>query len=83
MEIKIPIIDDNVFEPDENFFIRLHHEEGATLGDIAVTEVTIIDDDTPGIFSLSQPAYTCQETEAICEVTILRENGIGIRYIIM
>lgn len=50
-EIYIEIIDNNDWEPDEFFYVKLfYHPEGSTerevkLGRISIAQVTIIDDD--------------------------------------
>lgn len=48
--IDVKIIDDEGWEPDEDFFVQLkHHETGENLtGKDTQTRVTIIDDDKPG-----------------------------------
>ena len=45
--IEIPIIDDDSYEPDENFFVKLCKPTAGTLLTDNI-EVTIIDDDEPG-----------------------------------
>lgn len=47
LPIDIEIIDDNVWEPDEVFFIRmtLEPDQQAVLGKHPVTQVTILNDD--------------------------------------
>ena len=51
LSFDIEIIDDNTWEPDEVFFIRMtiEPEQQAVLGKHPVTQVTILNDD--GIFS--------------------------------
>jgi len=45
--IRIPIINDNQYYPDTDFYVILKHPTGdAALGDPSVTRVTIIDDDS-------------------------------------
>lgn len=46
--IDIVIIDDNEWEPDETFFVKLWsdpHDDTVKIGKHSVTEVTIINDD--------------------------------------
>jgi len=49
--IDIVIIDDNVWEPDEVFFVKLsldpdnEHCQGVMLGKLAIQEITILNDD--------------------------------------
>ena len=74
---QVEIIDDNEYEPDENFFIRLFDIDSDTveLGAIAVTEVLIIDDDNPGTFGLDAAAYSCAETDGQVSFEIQRTSG--------
>jgi solute carrier family 8 (sodium/calcium exchanger) len=61
---EVPIVDDDVFEPDENFFVVLSKlKEGGgdfELGPVHTAMVTIINDDCPGEFGLSQTVYTLE-----------------------
>ena len=51
--ISIPIVNDNQYESDMDFYLILKNPEGgASLGDPSVTRVTIIDDD--GEFAICQ-----------------------------
>ena len=47
--IDIQIIDDNEWEPDEIFFVKLSldsfNDEKVVIGHLAIQEITIIDDD--------------------------------------
>jgi len=80
--ISIPIVDDNEFEPDETFFCALRlpggkdaNEAPVRLGKFANTEVTIINDDTPGEFEFERPSYSVAESAGSVEITIVRKNG--------
>lgn len=42
---SVPIVDDNVPEPIETFFVRLHSPEGASLGELSWLGISIFDDD--------------------------------------
>uniref|UniRef100_A0AAY4EUI8 Calx-beta domain-containing protein n=1 Tax=Denticeps clupeoides TaxID=299321 RepID=A0AAY4EUI8_9TELE len=88
-EIKIDIIDDDVFEEDEHFFVRLHNlreGEGASagggepckcrLGEPHMATVTILDDDHAGIFTFGQRELRVGESSGTIEVTVLRKSGV-------
>ena len=46
-KISIPIINDNQYNPDTDFYMILKNPSGnAALGDPSVTRITIIDDDS-------------------------------------
>lgn len=77
-EIIIQIIDDNEYEPDENFFVTLRNSKGAdaALGRIPVAEVTIINDDDPGHFTFKMSSMASPEAHPTVEVDIVRQNGV-------
>ncbi|XP_062844422.1 sodium/calcium exchanger 2a isoform X3 [Trichomycterus rosablanca] len=85
-EIKIGIIDDDVFEEDEHFFVRLSNprasgpgDGGGTaprLADPSVATVTILDDDHAGVFSFGRRELVVAECSGAVEVTVTRETGI-------
>ncbi|KAI4905916.1 hypothetical protein NFI96_021200 [Prochilodus magdalenae] len=83
-EIKVGIIDDEVFEEDEHFFVRLSNvrEEGGASTDAArlveplVTTVTILDDDHAGIFSFGQRELQVAENSGLVEIPVNRNSGV-------
>lgn len=78
-EIFVEIIDDNVYEPDEDFFVRLtatKDDDGVHLGLNSVARVTIINDDDPGCFEFAEAAYTVAESSKKCSIEIRRAAGI-------
>ncbi|KAI7812393.1 putative sodium/calcium exchanger 2 [Triplophysa rosa] len=84
-EIKVGIIDDDVFEEDEHFFVRLSNlregEEGGTtdaarLVEPYVTTVTILDDDHAGSFSFGRRELCVGECSGVVEVPVNRTTGV-------
>ncbi|XP_030637198.1 sodium/calcium exchanger 2a isoform X3 [Chanos chanos] len=84
-EIKVAIIDDDVFEEDEHFFVRLSNlregeggtnTEGACLVEPQVATVIILDDDHAGIFSFGQKELRVSESSGIVEVVVARNSGV-------
>lgn len=74
--INIEIIDDEVFEEDESFFIRLSNPtNGAVLGTDTLATVMILDDDHAGIFSFAQRDHELIETIGIYELKVVRTSG--------
>jgi len=79
--IDIGIIDDDICEPDEMFFVKLSlvtEDENCnitSLGHKAIHEVTIIDDDKPGIFEFHKPSMVVKESVGTAALTIVRSNG--------
>ena len=56
LPIDVKIIDDNQWEPDETFFVKLsiygEHQKNVKVGHKAICMVTIIDDDGKMVFFL-------------------------------
>ncbi|XP_076130600.1 sodium/calcium exchanger 2-like isoform X5 [Alosa pseudoharengus] len=89
-EIKVGIIDDEMFEEDEHFFVRLHNlregegppsSDGVENSKLRLVEpqlamVTILDDDHAGIFSFVQKELRVSESSGTIEVTVTRSSGV-------
>ncbi|CAM4540936.1 unnamed protein product [Leuciscus chuanchicus] len=84
-EIKVGIIDDDVFEEDEHFFVRLSNlregeggtnTDGARLVEPLVTTVTILDDDHAGVFAFGQQELCVGECSGVVEVPVNRTSGM-------
>ncbi|XP_050432322.1 sodium/calcium exchanger 1 [Adelges cooleyi] len=78
-QINVKILDDNQWEPDEVFFLRLSvvHQKDlfVKLGSISIIEVTIIDNDEPGIISFGKRGLLVKESAGFVEVPIVRTHG--------
>ncbi|NXW11261.1 NAC2 protein, partial [Fregetta grallaria] len=90
-ELKIGIIDDDIFEEDEHFFVRLLNlrvgdAEGMFEADSAehpkgrlvaplVATVTILDDDHAGIFTFQDRLLHVSECQGTVEVKVVRSSG--------
>lgn len=78
LPIDLTIIDDNQWEPDETFFVKISlygDQHNVKVGHKAICMVTIIDDDEPGEIEFSQPVYVVKESIGTFEVTLERKNG--------
>lgn len=55
-EVQIKIIDDENWEPDEDFFVELYNvSDGQRLmGEDTRTRITIMDDDRPGMLAFAE-----------------------------
>ena len=77
--LDVTIIDDNQWEPDETFFVKLSlygdHQQDVKIGHKAICMVTIIDDDEPGEIEFTQPVYVVKESIGTFEVAVDRKNG--------
>mmetsp|Transcript_15526 Transcript_15526/g.20991 ORF Transcript_15526/g.20991 Transcript_15526/m.20991 type:complete len:257 (-) Transcript_15526:801-1571(-) len=78
IEVPVTIIDDDGWEPDEDFFVELYDPEYKTKleGVDCKTTVTIIDDDEPGTFAFhAGDIYQHIATEPTCQMRVIRSNG--------
>ncbi|KAF4758536.1 Sodium/calcium exchanger 2 [Perkinsus olseni] len=77
-DIAIVVLDDDIVEEDENFWVRLTTvSDGAVIGKVAVAEVTIIDDDEAGELVLEKEELHVEEDEA--QVVVQRAKGCSGR----
>ncbi|UJR09574.1 hypothetical protein I4U23_013809 [Adineta vaga] len=87
-KITIHVIDDNQWEPDETFFVKLSLPEGeeahAKLGSKTVALVTIINDDEPGFIEFEETINLVKESVGKAEIKVVRINGadgkVSVRY---
>lgn len=85
--VTVQIVDDNQWEPDETFFLRLSlpaSGDGAevALGRKSVMEITIIDDDQPGIFEFRRRGLLVRESVGTAQVAVVRTKGAdGTAYV--
>lgn len=74
--VKVGVIDDNEYEPDENFYCRLYSPSDVNvIGKFPITEVTIINDDDPGQFSFEKDITVVAENVGKLELWVKRTNG--------
>ncbi|XP_053553678.1 sodium/calcium exchanger 3 isoform X2 [Bombina bombina] len=90
-EFSVGIIDDDIFEEDEHFFVRLSNIRipelrepvepnsfsypKAVLVSPYVASVTILDDDHAGIFTFECDVIRVSESIGVMEVKVLRTSG--------
>ena len=70
-------MDDEGWEPDEDFYVQLYDEKGLQFsGKDTRTKITILDDDKPGQICFKEDKQIkALATESHAEVVILRKNG--------
>ncbi|XP_046365062.2 sodium/calcium exchanger 2-like isoform X2 [Haliotis rufescens] len=83
-QIDIEIIDDNDWEPDEVFFVRLTAEsdQQARVGKRSVTQITILNDDDPGVFGFAKPSFVFKESAGRAMIPVERSNGADGRVVV-
>ncbi|KAK7592838.1 hypothetical protein V9T40_007590 [Parthenolecanium corni] len=78
-KVTVKIIDDNKWEPDEEFFLRLtlltKRDENVRLGNYPIMEVTIIDDDEPGIIMFQKRGLVVKESAGSISIPVVRLRG--------
>ncbi|XP_061168050.1 sodium/calcium exchanger 3-like isoform X2 [Saccostrea echinata] len=77
-EVYIEIIDDDEWEPDEIFFVKLslpHEQKDVVIGKMAINQITIINDDEPGKIEFSKPSYIIRESNECAQIFVNRVNG--------
>ncbi|KAL8603603.1 hypothetical protein ACOMHN_022555 [Nucella lapillus] len=80
-DVFVEIVDDDVWEPDEFFYVKLYHDpQGSTddqvaMGKVCINQITIVNDDEPGKFEWSKPSYIVKESAEQGQLTVKRVNG--------
>lgn len=79
-EIKVEIVDDNQWEPDENFFLKLcilpEDIGNVLLGRVCIMEITILNDDEPGILQFKRRGILVKESIGTALIPIVRTQGV-------
>lgn len=77
-KIEIELIDDNVWEPDETFFVKIFTQSNdakVVVGNHCIAEVTLINDDDPGTFQFTKPSYIVKESVSNVTIAVERVEG--------
>jgi len=81
-EIGITIVDDNQWEPDEEFFLKLSllsagqgPSKEVKLGRTSIMEITILNDDEPGTFQFEKRGHLVKESCGNAVISVIRQNG--------
>ncbi|CAF3909684.1 unnamed protein product, partial [Rotaria sp. Silwood1] len=78
-KITINVIDDNQWEPDETFFVKLSLADEAEthikLGTKTIALITIINDDEPGDIEFEEVITLVKESVGNAEIKVVRVNG--------
>ena len=80
-EISVKIIDDDQWEPDESFFVKVtilpeECNDRLTIGSKGIVEVTILNDDDPGELRFEKRGYLLKESCGNAEIGVDRKNGV-------
>ncbi|XP_065212113.1 sodium/calcium exchanger Calx-like isoform X2 [Planococcus citri] len=85
-KVAVSIVNDNKWEPDEEFFLRLtvvgKYADRVKLGQYSIMEVTIIDDEEPGIVSFEKRGIVVKESAGLICVPVMRTRGADGRVVV-
>ncbi|XP_069978555.1 sodium/calcium exchanger Calx isoform X7 [Penaeus vannamei] len=79
--IEVEIINDNQWEPDEEFFLKIsllynaEKRQGVQLGRISIMEITILNDDEPGMVMFQKRGFLVKESIGKAIIPVVRKNG--------
>ncbi|XP_077285688.1 sodium/calcium exchanger 3 isoform X2 [Arctopsyche grandis] len=71
----LEVIDDDVFEEDEHFYIRLSDARGVTLASPSLATVMILDDDHGGVFAFAERDHELVESVGTYDLRVVRYSG--------
>jgi len=79
-QIGVTIVDDNQWEPDEEFFLKLTYVQAEDnhafkLGRTSIMEITILNDDEPGTFQFEKRGHLVKESCGDAVISVVRQNG--------
>ncbi|XP_042238994.1 sodium/calcium exchanger 2-like isoform X3 [Homarus americanus] len=80
-QIEVEIINDNQWEPDEEFFLKIslmldsEKRQGVQLGRISIMEITILNDDEPGVVMFQKRGFLVKESIGNAVIPVIRKNG--------
>lgn len=82
-KLVLEVIDDDVFEPDEHFFIKLETAKPpGVLASPTLATVIILDDDHGGLFKFEEQNYELVESVGTYELKVIRCSGARGRVIV-
>jgi hypothetical protein len=75
--IEVEIVNDDTFEPNEDFLVELYDPETGKrlLGHDTLTKITIIDDDQPGKLGFTMRLIKVRGKDKAAKLKILRQAG--------
>ena len=75
--IRIKIVDDNIWEPDKDFFVEIcENEEGQVMqGDDTRCCITILDEDQPGVIGFQEKTIQVRKKDKFVYIKVARTEG--------
>ncbi|XP_054711257.1 sodium/calcium exchanger 3-like [Uloborus diversus] len=81
-QVFITVIDDDIFEEDEHFYVRLSNPRSLELATPSIATVMILDDDHSGVFGFQEQAEEVPESIGEYRLKVARYSGARGRVII-
>ena len=88
---SVVVIDDDIFEEDEHFYVHLgnirvagadgdlvrntYRGPAGKVGKDGVATITILDDDYPGIFTFEEEKHSVTEADGLLKLKVIRHTG--------
>ena len=80
-QLRIKVIDDNIWEPDKDFFVEIFYDKNAAEtgvrlpGDDTICTVTILDEDHPGQLTFEHKSLSVRKKDRFAYVRVVRNDG--------
>jgi YVTN family beta-propeller protein len=71
----VPIINDDLFEPDQTVNLVLSDPVNAVLGQLSTSTLVITDNDPPGTIAFPAATFSVSESAGTAKITVVRTNG--------
>ena len=79
LQVEIEIIDDDDWEPDEEFFLKIglspNSDKDVKIGKKNIMTIVILNDDEPGTFGFDKRGHFVKESCGDAIITVFREDG--------
>ena len=76
VKINIAIVDDEIWEPDKDFFVFICDEKGVKKeGSDTKCKVTILDEDNPGVIGFESKHIKVRKMDQYAYVRVVRADG--------
>lgn len=76
-QIQIKVIDDNIWEPDKDFYVEICESKAGDrlIGDDTMCTVTILDEDQPGMIGFDAKVMQVRAKDKFAFVKVTRTDG--------
>lgn len=71
----VPIVNDDLFEPDQTVNLVLSDPVNAVLGQLSTSTLVITDNDPPGTIAFPSATFSVSESAGTAKIAVVRTNG--------